>query len=307
MDIFITMSFGIWGRIGTFGAFLVLSAYLIRGVLREAKQREQLDDLNRNLEQKVADQTVEIRKSYEAEKHARAELEKLNDAKNQFIMITQHHLRTPVTSLIWGLESVLKGVTGVIGSETRSAVEGMKSSADRLMHIVDDFLNITTLKIGTSILNISDRSLKPAIEGIIEELQPEIKRMNIAVSWPRNDRGWPELKIDYDKMREILFIVVENAVRYNREGGIVTISTKTGGGSFELSIENTGIGITQEEARKIGSSLFYRGECARKAHPIGMGIGLSVVKAIVKAHHGSFSIESKGKEEGAKVTVELPK
>jgi two-component system phosphate regulon sensor histidine kinase PhoR len=182
----------------------------------------------------------------------------------------------------------------------------MKSSADRLMRIVDDFLNITTLKIGTSILDLSDRSLKPAIESIIEELQPEIMSMGIVVSWPHGDNSWPKLKIDYDKMREILFIVVENAVRYNREGGTVTISTKTGGGSFELSIKNTGIGITQEERQKIGSSLFYRGECARKAHPIGMGIGLSVVKAIVKAHHGSFSIESKGKGEGARVTVRLP-
>ena len=76
---------------------------------------------------------------------------------------------------------------------------------------------------------------------------------------------------------------------------------------FELTIENTGIGITSEESAKIGSALFYRGEHARKAHSTGMGIGLSVVKAIVKAHHGTFSIESKGRGNGARVVVGVPR
>jgi two-component system phosphate regulon sensor histidine kinase PhoR len=107
-------------------------------------------------------------------------------------------------------------------------------------------------------------------------------------------------------MREILFIVMENAVRYNHNGGSIKIAPRAQDGSFELSIENTGIGITQEEAGKIGSSLFYRGESARQNHPIGMGIGLSVVKAVIKAHHGTFSIESKGKNEGARLMIKLP-
>ena len=101
----------------------------------------------------------------------------------------------------------------------------------------------------------------------------------------------------------------ENAIRYNRRAGTVKILTDVGGGGkpFVLIIENTGIGITSEESSKIGTALFYRGEHARTAHATGMGIGLSVVKAIVKAHHGHFSIVSAGRDSGAKVRIELPR
>ena len=306
VNIFVSESFGLTGRVVAFASFLILAAYLIRGVLRESKQREELDDLNRNLNQKVTEQTVEIRKSYEAEKKARVELEKLNDAKNQFIMITQHHLRTPLTSLTWGLESILNGAKGAIEPQIRQTIEGVKTSADRLMTIVNDFLNITAIKIGTNILDISEKSLKPAIEDILHELHGDIERMHITVTYPKDDAIWPELKVDYGKMRESLFIVVENAVRYNREGGKIDIATKLNNGIFELTVENTGLGITSEEKDKIGSALFYRGDFARQAYPVGMGIGLSVVKAIIKAHHGSFEIDSRGKSEGAMVRVTIP-
>lgn len=305
INIFIDTPFGIWGRVATFVAFMILAYFLIRGVLREDEHREMLHDLNTNLNQKVAEQTIEIRRSLESEKKARLELEKLNDAKDQFIMITQHHLRTPLTSIVWQIEAILSGTMGRLGTELQSGVETMKSSASRLMRIVDDFLNITAIKVGTSILDLSTSSLKPAIEDILNELRAEIADRKLSVSYPQEDTSWPALSIDYPKMREILFIVVENAVRYNHDGGSIAISTEIADKTFRLVITNTGIGIDAEEKEKIGSSLFYRGQEARKNHPIGMGIGLSVVKAIVKAHHGSFKIESDGFGTGAKVTIEL--
>jgi signal transduction histidine kinase len=254
----------------------------------------------------VAEQTAEIRQAYEAEKKARQDLEKLNDAKNQFITLTQHHLRAPATDITYGLDSILAGTYGVVASGLRTAVKGMRTSAERLTRLVNDFLNITTLKAGRGILDISSTSLKPAIVDILEELRGDIEKMHIKVSYPRDDASWPPLSIDFAKMREILFIVIDNAVRYNHEGGSVSISTKVDGNNFELVIENTGIGISPEEKEKIGCSLFYRGKYARSAYPTGMGVGLSLVKNIVAAHHGSFAIESEGQEKGARVRIRLP-
>ena len=102
------------------------------------------------------------------------------------------------------------------------------------------------------------------------------------------------------KRRDILLIIVENAITYNIAGGSITFSTKVADGRFVLTIENTGLGITSEEIGKIGSALFYRGQDARKVNTVGMGVGLSVAKAIVKAHHGTFEIESDGKDKGAR-------
>ena len=306
INIFTDLSLGIWGRLIIFTVFILLGYYLIKIALREAGQREQLNILNSSLSQKVLEQTVEIRRAYEVEKKARADLEKLNDTKDQFIMITQHHLRTPVTSINWGLESILKGDYGALTDGLRKIIGGTLTSGKRLMHIVDDFLNITAIKAGTNILDIESRSLKPAIEDVLDELKDDISRLRLAVEYPRDDADWPAVPIDYDKMREILLIIVENAVRYNREGGTIAMTTKTDDERFTLSIENTGIGITPEEKQRIGGALFYRGDYARKAYPIGMGVGLSVAKAIIKAHHGTFSLESKGQGKGAVATIVLP-
>jgi two-component system sensor histidine kinase VicK len=108
------------------------------------------------------------------------------------------------------------------------------------------------------------------------------------------------------KMRDILLIIVENAVTYNRDGGSIKFSTDIVDGRFILTIENIGLGITSEELGQIGSTLFYRGQVARKLNTVGMGVGLSVAKAIVKAHHGTFEIESDGKDMGARVRMGMP-
>lgn len=306
INIFVNQPLGIWGYIFTFIVFLLLAIYLIRSALREAHQKEQLADLNLHLEQKVAEQTKEIRASYDLEKEARRELEKLNEAKNQFIMITQHHLRTPVTSIEWELESMLAGTYGAVSAEFKEALLDTKTATGRLTRIIDDFLNITALKTGQNILMLSNTSLKEAIESIVSELKTEISRRKISLSYPKNEADWPTLSIDAPKMHDILLIIIENALKYNHDGGSVEINTRTHDGRFELTIKNTGIGITTEEISKIGSALFYRGDDARKLNTVGMGVGISVAKAIIKAHHGTFNIHSEGKDKGAKVTIELP-
>jgi signal transduction histidine kinase len=306
INIFIETSFGLWSRVATFVTFFVMAYFLVRATLKEAKQREELDDLNSSLSQKVAEQTKEVREAYEIEKKARRDLEKLNDSKNQFIMITQHHLRTPVTTIDWELESMLAGAYGSIMPELKTAIIDTQTAAKRLTHIIDDFLNIAALKAGGSILNLSRHSLKPAIIDILGELKLDIARMRIAVTYPQDETDWPELSIDHDKMREILLIIMENAVKYNRDSGFINISTRAYDDRFEISIENSGIGITFEETEKIGSALFYRGQSARSINPTGMGIGLSVAKAIIRAHHGIFSIKSNGAGKGTVVTVTLP-
>jgi signal transduction histidine kinase len=289
VNIFIDSPFGIWGRVGAFLAFLILAYYLIRGVLNEARQREELDGLNHTLEARVAAQTVEVRRSYEAEKRARIDLEKLNDAKDQFIMMTQHHLRGPVSSIAHA-----------------DSLDAAKQSGARLSRIVDDFLDITALKPGASILDVRSVSLRPAVADILDELRMPIEKMGLRIEWPQDDAHWPRVPADEKKMREALFIVFENAVRYNQPGGSVTVSTAADGGMFRIAIENTGIGISKEESEKIGTALFYRGKFAREAYPIGMGVGLSLVKAVLQAHRGSFSIGSAGPGRGARATVTLP-
>lgn len=318
INIFITTTPNIWARIATFIAFIALAYYLAHGALREAKQKEQLAELNQKLEQKVAEQTKEIRTAYDAEKKARRELEKLNETKDQFIMITQHHLRLPVSTIDTELQAMQDGSYGRPTPGYARAIASMRSAASRLLRIVDDFLSITTIKVGTPILTPSSTDLLPLVKDALADLKDEIERMHISVKLKETADSWPELMIDREKMREVVLTVIENAVRYNHENGSIWIETartkihsddKEGSGNknmFKLTVVNTGFGLTAEERQRISTGLFYRGDKARAAHPTGMGIGLKLCRAVVKAHGGTFEIESEGENKGAKVTIVLP-
>jgi hypothetical protein len=107
----------------------------------------------------------------------------------------------------------------------RAAVADSLASTGRLTRVVNDFLNITAIKPGSNILDLSSCSLKPAIEEILVELRTDIEALGLRVSYPTDDASWPPLKIDCGKVKECLFIVIENAVRYNRRGGSIKIST----------------------------------------------------------------------------------
>lgn len=292
---------------------IIFGLLLTKSVFKEINQRKKIETLaldltllNSTLSEKVAEQTREVKKAYELEKKARRDLEKLNDTKDQFIMITQHNLRTPVTSIRWELESMLSGNYGSVSPEIEKALRNTDTSVNHLMGIVDDFLNITTLKVGSQILQISSANLKPLLEDVLHELRIDIENLHLSIEYPNDMQSWPMLKIDSNKMREVLLIVVENAVRYNIDHGKIIIKNQIENNIFKMTIENTGIGIVSEDKKSLFDRLFFRSKRAQSAHPTGMGIGLSVSKAVLRAHNGDINIHSDGENMGAVVTMSLP-
>jgi signal transduction histidine kinase len=130
--------------------------------------------------------------------------------------------------------------------------------------------------------------------------------MKVFVNYQRDDIYWPIIKVDSNKIREAILIVIENAVRYNRVGGHIDINTKINHDTFEMDFVNTGVGITYEEKSKLFSKPFFRGGRAKANHPIGMGIGLTIARAIIKGHHGDINVSSDGEDMGAKVSINIP-
>ncbi len=307
INIFTETPVGVWDNIATFLVFLILAIYLIRGVLAESRQKEELRDLNENLESKVAEQTVEIRKAFELEKKARRDLEKLNETKDQFIMITQHHLRTPVNNIQAKIQSIVTSADGPTVNEIKSELRETDSHLERLVKTVNDFLNITTIRPGRNILNLSRTNPKLLIADILSELKIDIEQKNLTVTYPMNDESWPTINVDSSKIRDALLIIIENAVKYNNMGGMITIKTIFSDKILNITVADTGIGISKHDQGKIFSNLFTRSNEAKKMNPIGMGIGLSVAKAIIKAHHGDLAIRSNDQERGTTVIVSIPR
>lgn len=307
-----------------FFLIVVFGIFLIRSALKEVKQKEKLaelnskldktnadlKDLNEHLEQKVDEQTVEIKRAYEVEKKARIELEELDKAKDQFILTTQHHLRTPLT--------IVKGYLQSIGQKARSFDESTKTyvakaqeATERISALVNELLDVSQMEVGKSIIIKESTNIKRLVENVVKELEAEIQKRNITINVRMgNDTV---LNVDPHKISEGLTNIIDNAVKYNKEGGSITVNgmktthpIERDKQIYRLTIEDTGIGLIPEELAKLFDAYFQRGEEAEKLYTTGRGIGLSVTKNIITAHGGRIYAESEGRNKGARFTIELP-
>ncbi len=297
----------------TFIISIILGILLIQIGKQEQDNLEKIESLalslksfNSSLSDKVAEQTQEINKSFELEKKARRELEKLSETKDTFISIAQHNLRVPITNINNRLNEIISGKYVKIETDAQKTLEEALVSVQHLTDIADDFKNIAKMKTGSQILNLSKLSLLPSLEKILKELEIDITSMDLSVTYLKDIADWPEIKVDANKIREVLLVIIENAIRYNTSEGSIKIETEFDDDQFKITIKNTGVGITTEEKNNLFEKTFYRSKRVQNKNPTGMGIGLSVSRSIVEAHHGSLTINSEGENMGARVIITIP-
>ena len=264
-----------------------------------------LKDLNDSLESKVAEQTATIKKSYEIEQNAHRELVKLSDAKDNFISLSQHNLRIPITSIENNIEALLAR-SEELDNNTRASLINAKESISNLNEIANEFKNISKIRRGSQFLLPTKETILPILISITSELKYEIERMNISISYPTGSVSWPVLNIDRNKIKDALMVIVENAVKYNIYNGYIKILSRVDENHFVLTIENSGLGLSNEDAINLNKSNFYRSERVKEVNSTGMGIGLYLAKSVIEAHHGKLTISSDGENLGAMVEILLP-
>ena len=272
---------------GILVAFLYLGSSLIKSVLREIEV------------------TKKVQRAYEVEKRARKELNKLDEVKNQFIMASQHHLRTPLTSMRGYLELLLEGQYGKISPQVKEVLRRFNLSSERLIKIVNEFLDITQFQLGKEVIMPQPGvDLEPIFKEIVEELGMETKARGLYLRVNKPKR-LPKIKADSEKLKIALFNIVDNAIKYTRKGGI-TINIKKTDSKVQITVKDTGVGIPKEQQKGLFNKLFVRGKEATKLHGTGRGIGLYIAYHIIKAHNGKIWVESEGKGKGTIFFIELP-
>ena len=181
LNIFSEFPFQVYGRLGLFVIVFCLGLFLIISLLKQERQKKELEVLNGSLSKKVAEQTQDVQRAYEIEKKIRIELELLDQNKNDFIIVTQHHLRTPLSQIRWYASSILNGIYGNIPEELKQAIVNIDGACGRLVKTLNDFLNITQLKIGTRTLTLTGTNLQVFFEKIIRDFSFEISRKKLKI------------------------------------------------------------------------------------------------------------------------------
>ena len=236
----------------------------------------------------------------------------MDKAKNQFILTTQHHLRTPLTIIKGFLETALNQKSKNLDTETVTYLQKAATATERMARLIGDFLNVSQMEVGKTIFNLQSVNMKDLLMEIMDELSSEIDKKNLTTKIDFTpEAGDALLNVDRNALKAAFYNLIDNAVKYTRQGSIII------GGTIvthpieririlRVTIRDTGIGISREELGKLFNQYFQRGEEAEKIYTTGRGIGLVLSKNIIKSHRGQIFAESKGPGYGATFIVELP-
>jgi len=278
---------------------------IVEANFAQRKAKEALEELTENLQDKVDEQTKEIRRAYEVEKKAKEQLEALSNVKNQFLMTVQHHLRTPLTSMMGYADLLLAGTFGKMTKKNRDVVERFEASTLSLIKMVNDFLDITQFQLGKEVISLKDGvNLCPIFTDIFKDIELEAKKKGIYLKIEKPD-GDCTIKADEQKLKAALMNIFDNAVKYTNNGG-VTIKLKVNGDKVRAEIKDTGMGISKERLPKLFDITFERTEEAKKNFATGRGIGLYLSSQVIRAHNGRIWAESEGEGKGSTFNIELP-
>jgi len=210
-----------------------------------------------------------------------------------------HDLRTPLTRLRGTAELALQGGAG--DPTAREALADCVEESERVLSMLNTLMDIAEAEAGMMKLDRKPVDLCQLLREVVEVYAYVAEEKGVAV---RLDLLEPcELPVDSNRLRQVFANLLDNAIKYTPAGGSVTITTKNEPSRLLVNFRDTGIGIPPEEQDKIWTRL-YRGDKSRSQR--GLGLGLSLVKAVVEAHGGTVSVRSEPAA-GSEFTVELRK
>ena len=269
---------------------IIFGLILIQSVRNEVAQREHNEILASDLTK------------------ANTRLLELDKQKSEFVSFATHQLRAPLTAMKGYSSLILEGEYGNVTAETRQAISRIFDSSNTLTNIVNDYLNISRIDLGSMKYSFDMLDLKKLVENVIGELKPNIEKKELKITFSTQPSS-PDTRfmvhIDQDKMKQVIANLIDNSVKYTPKGSIdVVLSKNTKERNILLSIKDTGVGIAPEVMPKLFSK-FTRAESANKQNIYGTGLGLYIAKQIVIAHKGKLWAESLGDGKGSTFFLEL--
>lgn len=229
-------------------------------------------------------------------------LRKLDELKDSFISITSHQLRTPLSIVKWIL-SILDGDPKLKElPEQHTLVAQAYVSNERLIHVVNDLLNVSRIQDGKLPYSPQLSDIRVMLRDLVSGMQKLLDDKKVSLI-ARIDAGVPPLQLDPLLFKEAIQNLLDNALDYNQEGGTIRLELANREHDVTVAITNTGMGIKEDELDTIFNQ-FYRSKEAMKTHPNGNGLGLFLSRAIVRQHGGEVTCVSEpGKETTFTVTI----
>jgi len=251
--------------------------------IQNALAVQEIRELNATLQQRVYNATKELRAS-------NATLRRLDKAKDEFVGMASHQLRTPLTSIKGYISMVLEGDTGKISDSQRHLLDEAFMSSERMVRLINDFLNVSRLQTGKFVIDRHPVDLSKVVEQEVDSLQSNAAVRNLKFKYHR-PKDFPILEIDEGKIRQVIMNFADNAIYYSHDDTIIYINLLAENDEILFTVKDTGIGVPVDEQDQLFGK-FYRASNARKQRPDGTGVGLFLAKKVIDAHGGKIIFES---------------
>ena len=229
----------------------------------------------------------------------------IDKAKTEFVSLASHQLRTPLSTINWYTEMLLDEEVGKVTESQKDYLKDLYGASKRMTALVNALLNVSRLDLGTFMVEPTEVDLAELVEGVLSELEPQIKEREINMV-KQIDGRIPKMMVDEQLMTIIFQNLLSNAVKYTPEKGEVSLimDKRETEGDLLIKVSDTGYGIPKEQQDKIFSKLF-RADNVQEKDTEGTGLGLYIIKSIVDQVGGKIWFESE-EDKGTKFYVSLP-
>jgi signal transduction histidine kinase len=248
-----------------------------------ARLFEQAYSSTQSLENKVQDRTKQLASALE-------EVQLINKTKSEFISAVSHELRTPLTSIKGYASLLMTGKLGEIPEQVKTRLEKINIHSDNLVKLINELLDIARIESGRVEMKIAAYHVGSLIDSVHDLLTPQMRDKNL--QWATNlDPALPPVMVDRSHVERVFINLVGNAIKFTPQGGTISIKAYPEGDRVKVEISDTGIGIKEEDCAKLFNE-FYRVDNEVNQNVKGTGLGLTLVKKVVEAHHGKVWVTS---------------
>jgi two-component system phosphate regulon sensor histidine kinase PhoR len=231
------------------------------------------------------------------------DLRRLEKIRQDFVANVSHELRTPISSIKGYAETLLDGAIDD-KENAKDFIEIIHSDSERLASLINDILDLSKIESGELKLGIQPISLTPIIKKVVKLLTKQAKAKGVKIELDVSNTVC-KVMADKERIAQVVLNLLDNAIKYNKLNGKVTISYKEDKKLLKVNITDTGLGIPAKDLDRIFER-FYRADRARSREIGSTGLGLSIVKHIIEAHGGAVSVESIP-DDGSVFSFTLPK
>jgi signal transduction histidine kinase len=284
----------------------MLCRHSLRQTWSTAERQAQLELANDEMgavNQKLRDEIAERQRAQQELEHAKNTAVAASRAKSEFLANMSHELRTPLNSVIGFSDVLSEKVFGPLNDDQTQYVTDILESGQHLLSLVNDILDLAKIESGSMEVDRAPVDIARLVERTIQMFRERAIRHGIRLVG-QVDEAIGHIDADERRLKQLLYNLLSNALKFTPEGGEVRIDVRRQGDDIELLVSDTGVGISAEQHDKIFQS-FYQIDSSLSKEVQGTGLGLAVVQQIAALHGGSVRLESEPGE-GCTFFVLLP-